>query len=1671
MPTLESTMERNNITPYGTSFYVWAKIHHEMPDMPFLIDTGAGVSLLPERLYYKIPEEDRPPLFYSSIRIFCGNSNPIRVTGVVALTVRIQNVDYSAIFHVSADEVKGILGTDFLERYDAKVQLKRRCLQLNNKCINIYSQQGLQLNHRVVLDSDIDVPPGGRCVLDGRVVGRRNIRGMPVMVEAAKSLFPKTGVLVARIVVQPDDENHVPVEVHNVTDTKQRLYKHQVIGEIDSIVDAELWETPPQRHEEIVKPHIEVHANDFGFSNNSSTRVHDDYWYDRNENLENNDNEGVYDAHDALEGYDYPEEVAVTIPKMYTEEDEMSFFPPEPTCTWTCEKVCEKLDEPSAELQQSSRLPEHVRETFEKHATDMQNPWDRVSFHLLLDEFHDIFAKDKYDLGKTTLAKHHIETGNEPPVKQKPRRLPQAQHEEIQKQVLKLRDSGIIRPSNSNYASNVLLVKKKDGSWRMCVDYRELNAKTKHKDPYLIPRIDDTLDALGGAKYFCTLDLLQGYHQVELTESSKGKTAFLTPHMSPNLWEYTCMPFGITGGPATFQRVMDRLLSGMEYKIALAYLDDIIVFGSSRAQVMNRLAQVFNRLRWAQLKLKASKCTFFENETLYLGHLVSSEGVKCDPAKIQAVKDWKRPTTSKQAHSFVAFVNYYNRFIKDFFQIAKPLYELTKKRKKFEWNEEHENAFQTLRKAVISAPVMAYPAKEGDWILDTDASGFAIGGVLSQMQKNDNDEWEEKVIAYGSKSLQGRQQRYCTRRRELLAIVHFVSVFRAYLYGRKVTIRTDHASLKYIKTLNNPDDQFARWIERLEEMFYTIEIRQGTQHSNADALSRLPSANCEGKRCICPGVAELENKELEETGTIKDDYMTLSNFDKVMIDAVSCDISPEIAPNESVETVQVNAFKFTQHWTAEEIANEQQQDKDLKLLYRTKANGEQKPSPNQLSALSGAAKVYFHDWQRVMIKSNNIMHRVCESVDGTEVRHQMLLPFKYREMLFHHLHKALDAGHMGRRRTLHRLQRKYYWHRMGEDIRLWIRACQTCQKRKRPGKMPKAPMQIYLSGEPNERIAMDVMGPLVKSKRGNKYILVIIDHFTKYARAAALPNQKKETLASALLNEWISIFGAPQQLHTDRGTNMESGMMHELCDMLKIDKTKTSVAHPQGDGCCERQNQTLINLVHTYAADEPKEWDKYLNVVMLGYNSTVHASTGIEPNRLMLGKNVCMPVDIMMPADPDVEVQPVDEYIQVLDKRIRKVYEAARENLGRAATAMKKYHDKNTHLNHYKPGDAVWMKNTQRTPGQKFEDKYIGPFFVLKAVGLATFRIAMSEKSREKVVHHDLLVPCHSENLPLESEKGWIYERAKEYRYRAGQIADQIVQTDQAEAGDTQVNQEERNSNPDNAEIRVPGDRSRQQTTELDENLSRAFQGLTLQNEGNENRETGVQRGRKTKVSKRKRTKYRKIDTSMCQPCSVPLERVRVPKRSSNPALHKNVRRDLPFAPKKTVKITAPPTLAKIVKPDLRKKLPLVHAESRTLDQSPSDKVKILPPQCTPPRQTKECKTLAKSYENVAPTAPKPQRVKTRVRVRTAPVRTQRSCENVKPKTSSIDVHQPQVNCRSRERDTRDQDPPDGLGRALSHEAQTRARQERQTMQEFAVNAFYRVVNGIFNPMNRLYRA
>ena len=396
----------------------------------------------------------------------------------------------------------------------------------------------------------------------------------------------------------------------------------------------------------------------------------------------------------------------------------------------------------------------------------------------LLDEFQDVYSRGANDLGKTSKVYHKIPTGDARPIKQGARRLPYHQRREVETNLDAMVKNGVVTSSTSPWSSPIVLVKKKDGITRFCVDYRKLNDVTR-KDAYPLPRIDETLDALGGAAYFSTMDLASGYWQVEVDPSDRDKTAF------KGLFEFRVMPFGLTGAPNTFQRLMDSVLSGLQFETCLVYLDDIIVFSSTFDEHIARPRQVLSRLRESGLKVKPSKCHLLRERVPFLGHIISREGVATDPGKVQAVTSWPIPTSKSEVWSFLGLVSYYRRYIKNFAKIAAPLYKLSTSGKEntFVWSLDCESAFEGLKGPLVKAPILVYSRRfDLEFVLDTDASDFSIGAVLSQIQ-----EGQERVIAYASRALTKAERNYSVTKKEMLALVFFTKHFRHYLYRRRFT--------------------------------------------------------------------------------------------------------------------------------------------------------------------------------------------------------------------------------------------------------------------------------------------------------------------------------------------------------------------------------------------------------------------------------------------------------------------------------------------------------------------------------------------------------------------------------------------------------------------------------------------------------------------------------------------------------------------------------------------------------------------------------------------------------------------------------------------------------------------------------------------------------------------
>lgn len=499
-------------------------------------------------------------------------------------------------------------------------------------------------------------------------------------------------------------------------------------------------------------------------------------------------------------------------------------------------------------------------------ATEHLNSEERDELLKLCNKYADIFRKPGQHLSCTDAVKHVIPVSQDQlPINQRPYRLPEAQKPLVEQHIREMKANGIIRPSVSPWNSPVVIVPKKGvDKTRFCTDYRRLNEVTKG-DAHPLPNITEILDQLGGMKYFSTLDLSSGFHQIEIKEEDKEKTAFSTPQ---GHFEYERMPFGLKGAPATFQRLMNEVLRELIGTICFVYIDDIVCYGRTLAESIENLEKVFKRMRTHKLLLNSGKCSLLHSSVTYLGHIISREGVSPDPMKVEAVVNFPTPKDVKELKSFLGLAGYYRKFIKNFARIAKPLKSLFKEGAEFRWESEQNEAFLTLKNILTSDKLLQYPDFSKEFILTTDASKEALGAVLSQGEIG-----TDRPIAYVSRTLNKAERNYSITEQELLAIVWAIKQFRPYLWGRHFKIVTDHRPLRWLISLKDPGSRLTRWTIKLSEYDFEVIHKPGKSNQNADALSRITIAKVD----ISPQEI-LVNQEKEEE--LREIQRTLRRYEK-----------------------------------------------------------------------------------------------------------------------------------------------------------------------------------------------------------------------------------------------------------------------------------------------------------------------------------------------------------------------------------------------------------------------------------------------------------------------------------------------------------------------------------------------------------------------------------------------------------------------------------------------------------------------------------------------------------------------------------------------------------------------------------------------------------------------
>ena len=939
------------------------------------------------------------------------------------------------------------------------------------------------------------------------------------------------------------------------------------------------------------------------------------------------------------------------------------------------------------------------------------SPAEEGQFRDMLRQFSAMFDGR---VGHTTLVEHRIKTGDSPPIKQSPRRVPPHLEAEVRKEIQDLIDKGIIEECDGAWASPVVCVRKSSGGLRICADMRKVNAVTE-VPAYPVARIDDVLDALSGSSLFCVLDLNSGYNQMSVAEQDRDKTAICLPW---GLYRYVRCNYGAAGAPSSFARLLNIVLKGLTPTTCLSYFDDIIVHGSSVSEVQARLKTVLSRLQEAGLTVNLQKCSFFRSRVTYLGHVISGEGVSPDPVKVQRVVEWPTPRSAKELASFLGLASYFRKYIPQFAAVAAPLYFLTQKHIQFNWSDAADAAFLSLKRLLTTAPVVAFPnfgSDAGEFILDTDASHRGVGGCLLQVDRQGN----ERVIAYGSKALTKAQRNYSTTKKELLAVVTFVNTFRHYLLGRRFKLRTDHSSLQWLVNFRDPQGLLARWIEILADYQFDIVHRAGSAHGDADALSRMPQPTAD---VAC---------QTEAVGLTGGAAVCAVTPGDVSTESRACDVS-------------------TSSWSCSFLRDEQKKDRSL-----TEVIGwlERKSRPQRCS-VSEDARPFFYHFRRLRL-ADGLVCRLFKRCPGSKEELQVVIPKHLTEGVLESMHAGAVRGHFNAQKLVKQVRLRFWWPGLEEEAVRFCRNCERCVTRNTPAPKPRASLGSLVATAPLQKVAIDLLTNLPETPTGNKHILVVIDHFTKWASAYPLQSQEATEIAGVLVNEFIAQFGVPESFHSDQGANFCGSVFTEMCRLLGIKKTQTSPGWPAGNGVCERVNKTILDMLSRHLDSNHSEWDRHLPLLLLAYRAQVHDSTGFSPYMMMMGREARLPTEAELGSLPrGTSSRRLSQYIDDLRHGLQNVHKLAFSSSQRAHERNKELYDRSTVEREYSAGDAVYLFRKVVRRGEYH--KFVRPWkaaVVLSRVGDLNYRIKVESGRKVIVVHHNRLKPRSVRTQSAESEQ------------------------------------------------------------------------------------------------------------------------------------------------------------------------------------------------------------------------------------------------------------------------------------------------------------------------------
>jgi len=843
--------------------------------------------------------------------------------------------------------------------------------------------------------------------------------------------------------------------------------------------------------------------------------------------------------------------------------------------------------------------------------------------------------KERNELSQPAMA---IDTGNAAPIKSSPYAMSPTLLKELKRQLKVLINAKLIRPSNSPWGAPVLFVKKKDGTFRLVIDYRRLNAVTK-PDAYPMPKIQDNLDRLGKAKVFSVMDATAGFHQNRIKEEDVEKTAFVTRYGS---FEFLVTPFGLKNSPSAFQRMMNEVLGDLLDTCCVCYIDDLVVYSDDEEQHLKHLRLLSDRLMQFGIQINLKKSRFGVSDFTYCGYRVMNGKTSVDPSKLSMITEWPTPTNVTDVRRFLGFANYYRRFIKNYAGMAAPLTDLTRAESKWCWTLLEQRAFNELKRALLSEPVLVAPDENKIFDIKVDAGPFAIGGVLEQ---------DGHPIAYEYHRLSSAEEKYSQYEKEFLAALVCLRKWKHYIEGRQFRLHTDNSGLvQLLKTQKDPHHRIARWLDEFSLWSPDIIHVEGKVNV-ADAPSRL-------------------------------------NIPYLKSDVPISDLDAE-------RGLEVSAV-----WTSDVLHIEVDDENDWPLLCAhyllSKRHPEGLPEDLKRKIEKETEKFTIIDDKLMRILPNkNKVH---------------YLPKDSRIETMERFHQGL--GHLKFGSVKELITRRYWWPSMENDMIEFIRNCPQCQLaassnvvHSRPPVQPVPPVAI-----PFERWALDFVGPLERTAKGNRYILTAIDYATRWVVCAAVPEADHVTVKRFLYDLMVD-YGSPSEVLTDRGKAFLAKGVQEFMSANKILKLNTAPYHPQTNGMVERMHAMLKSSLTALTNGQPLLWDLFLKQALFAIRVRRHAVTKYSPFYLMYGTQPRLPGDMRNPELPPVAAS--DE--EILARNVQTMIElgyargSAYHESQLQAERMRSGNTEDQRDYFFQVGDLVKRKNGNP---RKFEFNWTGPYLI-----------------------------------------------------------------------------------------------------------------------------------------------------------------------------------------------------------------------------------------------------------------------------------------------------------------------------------------------------------------------